>query len=484
MLLDIERSWEGSPGFEPEREVTVRRHIGDYTLFMTGVFRERVERVASPATTVTRASGPTASSPSTAAHAARPAGPPLPAPRRHASSGTRARSTTRACTSPGPCRPRSRHPFLRRRAAHDRSAPPPAPPAGRLDAALAGARAAGPRRARRPALDEALRAFDRAPRRRRPAAASRARRRGGSAPARRAAAGRSIASQRGVTRRRRPTPRAAVVSREPERPARAWLSGIDGSGSRAVWILFEGGLGGGRALLAHRQRRGRHLGSRRRRHHEASGSSPSWPRCAPRRSCRGSRSSPRARRPRGRGARSSTARAGRSPPAAFGRWAAVLRGDRAGRAPPDAGRRSRARRARRPSCSSCPSWRAGSSTRGGRRATRSSCWRRVRAGSWSPIRSRPSARRRSRRASSSARFARGAAALGPPARRDGLVFGATDRRRAARRSRRPPPRRSPTRATVAARCPSRRAALAQRALELAGEVAPGRVPRRREPQAG
>src|SRR5262249_1436766 len=35
--------------FQPEHEVSVRRHIGDYTMFMTGVFRERVERLASHA---------------------------------------------------------------------------------------------------------------------------------------------------------------------------------------------------------------------------------------------------------------------------------------------------------------------------------------------------------------------------------------------------------------------------------------------------
>lgn len=42
-------------------------------------------------------------------------------------------------------------------------------------------------------------------------------------------------------------PRAAarpVVERRAERPARAWLSGIDGTGSRAAWILFDGGFGG------------------------------------------------------------------------------------------------------------------------------------------------------------------------------------------------------------------------------------------------
>ena len=48
MLLDIQAVWqEDAPGFQPEHEVTVRRHIGDYTMFMTGVFRERVDRIAS-----------------------------------------------------------------------------------------------------------------------------------------------------------------------------------------------------------------------------------------------------------------------------------------------------------------------------------------------------------------------------------------------------------------------------------------------------
>jgi len=35
----------------------------------------------------------------------------------------------------------------------------------------------------------------------------------------------------------------AMVERQPDHPARAWVSGIDGGGSRAVWILFEGGYG-------------------------------------------------------------------------------------------------------------------------------------------------------------------------------------------------------------------------------------------------
>lgn len=47
-LLRIERSWEwGAPDFAPFHERAVRRHIGDYTLFMTGLFRDHVERVAS-----------------------------------------------------------------------------------------------------------------------------------------------------------------------------------------------------------------------------------------------------------------------------------------------------------------------------------------------------------------------------------------------------------------------------------------------------
>lgn len=48
MLLEIQHLWEAdSPDFRPEHEVSVRRHIGDYTLFMTGLFPERVQRAAS-----------------------------------------------------------------------------------------------------------------------------------------------------------------------------------------------------------------------------------------------------------------------------------------------------------------------------------------------------------------------------------------------------------------------------------------------------
>jgi hypothetical protein len=46
-LLAIQRVWEWeSPDFNPQAEQTLRRHIGDYTMFMTGVFREHVERLA------------------------------------------------------------------------------------------------------------------------------------------------------------------------------------------------------------------------------------------------------------------------------------------------------------------------------------------------------------------------------------------------------------------------------------------------------
>ncbi|MBI2205609.1 MAG: hypothetical protein HYU41_17320 [Candidatus Rokubacteria bacterium] len=50
-------------------------------------------------------------------------------------------------------------------------------------------------------------------------------------------------AQRGITAPAPPPPRP-VVARLPERPTRAWLSAIDGSGSRATWIVFEGAFGG------------------------------------------------------------------------------------------------------------------------------------------------------------------------------------------------------------------------------------------------
>ena len=59
-------------------------------------------------------------------------------------------------------------------------------------------------------------------------------------------------AQSGVrpTRAAAPAPARPVVTREAEHAVRAWLSGIDGSGSRAVWILFEGGFGGGLRLCS------------------------------------------------------------------------------------------------------------------------------------------------------------------------------------------------------------------------------------------
>lgn len=50
-------------------------------------------------------------------------------------------------------------------------------------------------------------------------------------------------AQRGVVAEPAPPPRP-VIERQRERPTRAWLSGIDGSGSRAVWIVFERAYGG------------------------------------------------------------------------------------------------------------------------------------------------------------------------------------------------------------------------------------------------
>lgn len=50
-------------------------------------------------------------------------------------------------------------------------------------------------------------------------------------------------AQRGVTATPAPAPRP-VVERPSERATRAWLSGIDGSGSRAAWIVFESTYGG------------------------------------------------------------------------------------------------------------------------------------------------------------------------------------------------------------------------------------------------
>jgi hypothetical protein len=56
--------------------------------------------------------------------------------------------------------------------------------------------------------------------------------------------------QAGISVRPLPSPAAPVVKITAERPVRAWLSSIDGTGSRAVWILFEGGVGGQLSLCS------------------------------------------------------------------------------------------------------------------------------------------------------------------------------------------------------------------------------------------
>lgn len=46
-LLEIQHAWDpGGTGFSPEREEALRRHIGDFALFMVGVFRDHVERIS------------------------------------------------------------------------------------------------------------------------------------------------------------------------------------------------------------------------------------------------------------------------------------------------------------------------------------------------------------------------------------------------------------------------------------------------------
>jgi hypothetical protein len=50
LLIEAERAWDfQAPDFDPFRERRVRQHVGDYALFMTGLFREHVERRASAA---------------------------------------------------------------------------------------------------------------------------------------------------------------------------------------------------------------------------------------------------------------------------------------------------------------------------------------------------------------------------------------------------------------------------------------------------
>jgi hypothetical protein len=46
-LLAIQQAWDpDAPGFDPGAERALRRQIGDYTLFMTGIFRDYVDRLS------------------------------------------------------------------------------------------------------------------------------------------------------------------------------------------------------------------------------------------------------------------------------------------------------------------------------------------------------------------------------------------------------------------------------------------------------
>jgi hypothetical protein len=122
-----------------------------------------------------------------------------------------------------------------------------------LEAALAAATLPALPSARAADLDEALRALAR---RHGAAAVPLLERLAGAAPGKeeRRAARRALyrLEQSGQRPARAPaaSPVRPVVAREAEHPVRAWLSGIDGSGSRAAWILFEGGLGGGLRLCS------------------------------------------------------------------------------------------------------------------------------------------------------------------------------------------------------------------------------------------
>ena len=45
-LAAVQQAWDvDSAEFAPERETAIRRHIGDFTLFMTGIFRDHVQRM-------------------------------------------------------------------------------------------------------------------------------------------------------------------------------------------------------------------------------------------------------------------------------------------------------------------------------------------------------------------------------------------------------------------------------------------------------
>ena len=79
LLIEAERAWDfRAPDFDPFRERRIRQHVGDYALFMTGVFREHVERRAGASYYVDRGSAPIRPSPTSSA---RPSGPRRPCSR-------------------------------------------------------------------------------------------------------------------------------------------------------------------------------------------------------------------------------------------------------------------------------------------------------------------------------------------------------------------------------------------------------------------
>ena len=473
-------------GLRPEREVTVRRHIGDYTLFMTGVFPERVARWPRRATTSSRASAPTASSPSTTAPAARDG----PLYRRLAErferytarAGLRAARTLRRRPGRAPSSASSWPSPERCRATPDADAlaalstPPSPTPRGSIRRRWPGW-PPGPRRRRRHAARVRRRA-----RRRRPAGA------GARSPSERAertvrrAARRALyrLAQRGMRRRR------------VRRPSRSWSggpSGRRGRGCRAWTAAARARCGSCSTAASAAPRCARSSSTTRPASSRSPAATsprsawrPSWRRCAPRRSCRGWRSIRRARVASSARPSRCTARGHRAAGGVRALAAAVRVGPT--RAPPALAADPALGASAPPRCSSCRSWRAGSSIPRPCRATRSTLLQaresrlvssrsdqgRARGGhrrrAWSSASCRPSARRR---------WARRLVEMA-------LIFA---RDRPADRPRWPgrPPPRSPT-------TPARRAAirsccaLARRGLDVAarGRARP-RQRRRRQPQA-
>ena len=274
----------------------------------------------------------------------------------------------------------------------------------------------------------------------------------------------------------RGAPSGPVVKPLSARPVRAWLSGIDGTGSRAAWILFEGGLGGQLQLcsLILNDEAGVL---------EAAGGAITRKRLATELSVlREHQKLPWVESDPGRASRlvaealAIHAAAGTEPPSEFSRWRPFFPAAPPAPedAPPSPARRTPVSPSARWSSWSCRSSEAGSSipARSTRRASR--CSRRARADSSCPNKSRPSARRRSWTPSSTSTSRRRSA--GRWARRlseMARIFGATGRDEPARLA-------GATAAGLAdhdrpARHLPFARALAVRGLTMGGEVALGRA---------